>query len=187
MSTSHIHLGAQLHQSWARLQFLLRTDFTWRVAAVFAGCSALVGALGWSFHFEAERISAQVSQAEAALRHTARSSELDPGAPGAIQSIPVGPLDSRALPNALYTAAQEQQIGLGDINFAQQPGSVDGLLIHRAELTLQARFPSIYRFIQTVQTRVPTSTLDGLRCSREDAAAEIVRCAIVLVAFYRKT
>jgi|GEM_PF-2021951 len=109
-----------------------------------------------------------------------------PASSKSIGAADLPPFQASKLLERLHRAAEVSALSLDDISLTLDDSAGQPYLRYHASLTLSGSYAPIRTFIEQVLADAANSSLDGIRCTRDDIAATQLNCAITLSAYYRR-
>lgn len=108
------------------------------------------------------------------------------GSPAAVKPLALPPFDSVILVSAIEQASVSMKVSTDELTFALEEGAGQPYRRHRASFTALGRYPQIRAAIASILREVPYSSLDSMKCMRNDIGELDVSCSVTLSAFYRR-
>lgn len=96
------------------------------------------------------------------------------------------PFDSVTLVSAIDRASVAMKVTSDALTFALEDGAGQPYRRYRASLAMLGRYPHIRAAIVTVLQEVPYSSLDSIKCTRDDIAEVDVNCTVTMSVFYQR-
>ncbi len=151
------------------------------LAALLIASGLLVLSIG-SYLVNIDKLRAEQS----ALQQYSRSSALPTASATAVKPFALPPFDSTILVSAIEQEAAAAKISTDAFTFALEDGPAQPYRRYRASFAMLGRYPQIRAAIAGVLQKVPYSSLDSIKCTRDDIGEVDVNCTINMSAFYKR-
>lgn len=150
------------------------------LGALVTSLALVVFALG-SYFVNTSRLAAE----QEALARQAVHLDIPANASAAVKPLALPSFDSVVLLSAIEQACVSTKVSTDAITFALEDGAGQPYRRYRASFTMLGRYPQIRAAIAKVLREVPFSSLESIKCMRDDIAEADVSCSVNMSAFYK--
>jgi hypothetical protein len=93
--------------------------------------------------------------------------------------------DSVPIIGAIEGAAVATKTFVDEMTFVLEDSQAQPYRRYRATFTVAGRYPDIRSFVEMLSDSIPNSSLDSIKCARDEIDAPDVSCALTVSAFYK--
>lgn len=155
--------------------------------SIATGVSALLFAGAAASVWELRQAKADALALINSLQRTAQVSSVQPPVDlKVIVPISLQPFNSAQMVQVFNDVAEKTSVPLNEVSFTLDEGSAQPFMRYRASFAVQAKYPAIRRFIDSVHSELHDVSLDSIACTRETLEAQFLKCDLVFSAFYAK-
>jgi len=123
---------------------------------------------------------------QGAMARSLRSLSSAAGSATAVKTLALSPFDSTILVSAIEQEAAVAKVSTDAFTFALEDGPAQPYRRYRASFAMLGRYPQIRAAIAGILQKVPYSSLDSIKCTRDDIGEVDVNCTIKMSAFYKR-
>ena len=165
-----------------RFYFLQLRQFHPALLAALLFASALLVLSVGSYLVNIDKLKTEQGALERSLRPSSPPAELTM----AVKPLALPPFDSTILVSAIEHEATAAKVSTDTFTLVLEDGTAQPYRRYRASFVMLGRYPQIRTTIAGVLKKVPYSSLDSIKCMRDDIGEVDVNCTVNMSAFYKR-